>query len=398
MDKWITEYRVKRLEYGISQQKAAVYTGISREYLNRLEQGAVLLTDSMKEKLTNTLEKLKPDTPLFLLIDYVRIRFPTTDIKYVVEHLLQIKMLYMGHEDYGFYSYPEHYYHGDIFVLASPKLEQGILLELKGKGCRQFETYLHAQGRDWIDFFNDCIQANGIMKRLDLAINDRTGLLDITELIDKCKCGECISVFRAFEDYGSGELIPSSEPHKTIMGKTLYLGSKKSEVYMCIYEKAYEQYMKQGIPLEEAEIKNRFEIRLKNERATKAVHDLLTNYDPEQTAFSIINRYVRFVDAEPGKERYEWKENPKWLYFIGTKRQPLKLTTQPEPYTFDRSMRWLHHQVAQTLKTATELDKLEGTHIIENMVQQTKLSKKYQQILKQKTANIQEMIATKERG
>ena len=47
-----------------------------------------------------------------------------------------------------------------------------------------------------------------------------------------------------------------------------------------------------GTPLEEADIINRFEIRLRNERAYYAVRDLLTYYDAEQTAFSIINQCV----------------------------------------------------------------------------------------------------------
>ena len=47
------------------------------------------------------------------------------------------------------------------------------------------------------------------------------------------------------------------------MGKTLYLGSMKSDVYFCIYEKDYEQLIRNGIPLADSEIKNRFEIRLK---------------------------------------------------------------------------------------------------------------------------------------
>ena len=42
--------------------------------------------------------------------------------------------------------------------------------------------------------------------------------------------------------------------------RTLYLGSLKSDVYFCIYEKDYEQCVKLGTPLEEADIINRFEI------------------------------------------------------------------------------------------------------------------------------------------
>ena len=63
------------------------------------------------------------------------------------------------------------------------------------------------------------------------------------------------------------------------------IGSTQSELYFCIYEKAKEQYVKKGIAIEDSEIKNRFEIRMKNERAYKAVVDLLTYYDAERQHF-----------------------------------------------------------------------------------------------------------------
>ena len=148
----------------------------------------------------------------------------------------------------------------------------GVLIELKGQGCRQFENFLLAQHRSWYDFLLDALLAGGVMKRMDLAINDMTGILDIKELVNKCNNEECISVFRSFKSYRSGELVRRNE--KIGMGNTLYIGSLKSEVYFCIYEKDYEQYIKLDIPIDEAKIKNRFEIRLKNERAYHAAVDL----------------------------------------------------------------------------------------------------------------------------
>ena len=102
-----------------------------------------------------------------MLFDYVRIRFPTTDVKHIVEDVLRLKLPYFIHEDYGFYSYTEHYYLGDIFVLVSPELEKGVLLELKGRGCRQFESYLLAQERSWYEFFMDVLMEDGVMKLPD---------------------------------------------------------------------------------------------------------------------------------------------------------------------------------------------------------------------------------------
>ena len=76
--------------------------------------------------------------------------------------------------------------------------------------------------------------------------------------------------------------------------------------------------------METTEIKNRFEIRLKNERAYHAVADMLTYYDVERTAFSIINHYVRFVDRENGKPKSKWKLNADWAWFIGEHREKNK--------------------------------------------------------------------------
>lgn len=107
-----------------------------------------------------------------------------------------------------------------------------FLLELKGKGCRQFESYLLAQERSWYDFFMDALVEGGVMKRLDLAINDRTGLLDIPESIEKCKNEECISKFRSFKNYGSGELVKHNEARALYSAKNAELATKAGCPYL----------------------------------------------------------------------------------------------------------------------------------------------------------------------
>lgn len=175
------------------------------------------------------------------------------------------------------------------------------------------------------------------------------------------------------------------------MGNTLYIGSLKSEVYFCVYEKDYEQYVKYDIPVEETLIKNRFEIRLKNERAYYAVRDLLTYHDAERTAFSIINRYVRFADKDETKRRSDWQTNERWAWFIGEDRRRLKLTTKPEPYDFQRTLNWLSRQVAPTLQVAEKLDKQNNTTIIKDMIKNAKLTDRLEKVLKQLSVTVEEM-------
>lgn len=179
---FIEELRQKREEYGVTQTRLAVACGISREYYNRIEKGKQSLNDELKEVIEKQIERFNPQEPLFLLIDYFRVRFPTTDALAIIRDVLQLKADYMLYEDYGKYGYESKYILGDINIMCSMQEHLGVLLELKGRGCRQMESYLLAQERSWYDFILDCMTAGGVMKRLDLAINDKAGILDIPKL------------------------------------------------------------------------------------------------------------------------------------------------------------------------------------------------------------------------
>ena len=228
---FIEELRQKREEYGVTQTRLAVACGISREYYNRIEKGKQPLNDELREIIEKQIERFNPQEPLFLLIDYFRVRFPTTDALAIIRDVLQLKSNYMLYEDYGKYGYESKYVLGDINIMCSMQEHLGVLLELKGKGCRQMECYLLAQERSWYDFMLDCMTAGGVMKRLDLAINDKAGILDIPKLKEKYKAGECMSYFRMQKDYSGTEKCGSDLPKNT--GETLYLGSTSAN-YICV--------------------------------------------------------------------------------------------------------------------------------------------------------------------
>ena len=121
----------RRKLYGVSQNKLAIASDISREYLVRIEQGKKIPSHHLAMKLNESLERFNPQAPLSLLIDYVRIRFPTTKVERIIEEILRLKFCYMLHEDYAFYGYEEQFVMGDIIVMLSSDKEKGVLLELK---------------------------------------------------------------------------------------------------------------------------------------------------------------------------------------------------------------------------------------------------------------------------
>lgn len=68
---------------------------------NRIEKEKLPLTEELKETLEKQIERFNPQEPLFLLIDYFRVRFPTTDALKIIRDVLQLKADYMLYEDYG---------------------------------------------------------------------------------------------------------------------------------------------------------------------------------------------------------------------------------------------------------------------------------------------------------
>ena len=386
------EMKNKRLASGLSQGELASLTHVSRYSINRFENGKANASKETQNIILRCLNYYVCDKPFYLLVDYLSVRFPTTDALEVIRKVLGMKADYFIHYDYGYYGYKEHYAYGEIKVMASDDEHMGVFLELKGAGSRNMEYVLQAQNRDWYSFLNRCLDCGGVIRRFDLAINDKAGILDIPKLKEKYKAGECISYFRMQKDYSGTEKCGSDLPKNT--GETLYLGSTSSELYMCAYQKNYEQYVKNGTEIEDMEIKNRFEIRMKNERAYYAVVDLLTYRDAERTAFSIINHYVRFVDREDDKPKSQWKTNDDWAWFIGENREPIRLTTKPEPYTLQKALHWLQRQVAPTIKMVQALDRENHTTILKDMIEQAELKDKHKHLLQLEKSTIEERIDT----
>lgn len=77
---WRKELKNKRLTYGLSQNKLALASGITRSYISDIETGKAIPTLKLKETLNSALERFNPDNPLEMLFDYVRIRFPTDKV------------------------------------------------------------------------------------------------------------------------------------------------------------------------------------------------------------------------------------------------------------------------------------------------------------------------------
>jgi len=374
----------------MTQAELADRLGISARHLRRIENEEHSPSEDVSARIKAILDDhqvLKQEHRHDTLIDYVRIHFRTKDIRRIVNEALRFPFDDMICEDKAFYGYRQLYRFSSTWVMVGNDgdKDRDVLLELRGDGCRVFERHLETLGWTWADFFDHCLSNfPAQIKRLDLAIDDCDGLLSIPELIKKCRAGECHTRWiRKFSAYHSGMKVRDGVQGKMqIMGHTLYIGSFQSELYFCLYEKAFEQFKKHGTPIEDAPVKNRVEIRLKNDRAQNAARILIECRDVERLSRDILYTYLDFVDrVPPGSEVYY--PNQRWAKFLNLlERDTVKLTNEPEPHSIERTRKWFQRQCVPAIKLLTALDDMEGTEFVEESLACASLSERQASLLK----------------
>ena len=375
-------------QHGLSQKEIGSYLGFDETRMSKFKNGKLQLTDLQFKHLDDLKSFKEMDQPLELKFDYVRMRFETTDVGKIINEVLLLDLDWLEPVEIGWYGYKNHIAFGDIVIMYDIEDKKlGVLLELKGGGCRNFEQILAEQKRSWFDFFTLALEHDGIMRRFDLAIDDKSGILDLPFFIEKMKKSECDTTFRRYNVYSDSENKKWEDGDKQ-MGSTLYIGSRKSTIYFCLYEKDYEQYTKTGVAPRYHRVRNRFEIRLKDERAEVALKEYIKNDNLEALAFGIIVRYMCFHDKKKGVDLKESPVNKRWEMFIAATQSVMKLTTEPEEITLEDTWRWIEKQVASTLRLLNYIDPRRLT----DTVNEATLSIKQRNILKSHNKELAEVM------
>lgn len=361
-----------RLSCNVTQGDAAKVAGIDRGHLSRIESGKRSLTKEIEEKLVNhyqyVLDHTYHNDVLEAKFDWVRIRFRTNDWERIAKEFLCIHPDFFIYKHTGKFGYIACYDFGYIQVLESKKGdERGVLVELTGQGCRHYEAILDERNETWKDFFYRCQSFGDIsFRRIDFALDDKIGIVSIPELIKKTEKGMFKSKFRTTRSINEKQIKEEGE-----QGATLYLGSRKGTIHFAFYEKDYEQAMKLKKTREEIEVKNRYEIRMMNEKANKFIEEYLNRFDCSIVIRSIIDQYVTFYDYD--KNSKEYVESKKWRELLQTTTN-IDFRMEPEPQSFQKSLRWIKYQGGRTLKKIREYSMFIGEDLIEKIIDEAELT------------------------
>lgn len=386
MDKEELDVKKLREELELTQGHFAKLLGITERTLRDIENTGEY-SEAIKFRMLRFAKTKEKDCMLDGTIDYLRMQFKTHDFEPVISEVLMLSVEYMVQQDTRFYGYKGLYALDMIKVLYSEVGDsRGTLIELSGQGCRQFETMLQAQGRTWFSFLDCCAEHGGRATRLDLAINDYVKLLQIPRLLRKIKNGECITRFMTFDNRNGGRFSDGQSE-----GTTIYFGSQKSDFYLCFYEKDYEQAKKLNIPREYVEIKNRYELRLKDERARNAMAYLRNKQSLKDIALAVLGGHIRFVNKGKTKDKNKWKTNKDWENFLGEVGK-IKLVVEPSEFFYTRTREWLRNYCMPTVKMVKTVDRLMERSDFNQMLKETDLSDKHVKLIKVLTATKEDMI------
>lgn len=372
---YLKDFRKKRK---LTQKKFALSAGISLQSLKFYETGRRELTLDKFREIKSKFGCLEHDpSRLRVMVDYVRITLMSIrDLEFFCT-----KFLHVAFKDFQSYesklmNYNHLWKRGDIWIFDYfDKFETGnyqITMQLSGKGCRQMELIFENERITWLDFFQELKIAYGEdmrVTRLDLAIDElyqgyekETEQFLLSDMITKYYHKELdFNSMRTWNYIGGGSLNfeDEQEIEENRQGISLYFGSRQSEMYFNFYEKRYELAKQENLSVEESlevfGIWNRYEIRLSHGKAQGVVEEYLLGVDLAEIARALINSKINVYDGLNDYGAYLMDK--KWQLLFGGV-EPLKLSTQPETYNIERTIRWLMHQVSDSLALVEEYDKL----------------------------------------
>lgn len=372
----------------LKQTEFAERIGVSGSLLSYIEIGSKPITDEFVEKMYTAFPDLK--NALDLQFDWVTITFSDMTGEQVINDVMRLKPeLFLERSTTQNFYTREFAFAGEknIYVQDFEPTKDvdtnqdiqkvGATMYLTGQGTRLFEKALLEQGLTWKKFFVQAKRFKGTFSRLDIALNDNWGLLDMDEIIEATQQNRFWSKSRSFAIHGNNQ-----------DGWTANFG--KSPFVIRIYDKQKEQEQK-GL---ETSIKNRVELELHADRAEQVISEWFENDNLVEYSLSILYTYLWFVD-EPideeelkgthVRERYidTLKPMPAWS-LLTSLGQSMKFVREPKEQSVDSILSWIMKYVVPSLEV---LKKTGHWHEVIEAMDKANLSPEQEKLIKANLVN-----------
>lgn len=254
--------------------------------------------------------------------------------------------------------------------------KQGACISFSSTGLDFFARYLDTYGlslRDWLGEFRALCFQGWVTRctRLDYAMDDKRlngdlPVLTMRKIVTAIKNHDFN--IRAFKicDKSKGSVDVSedciTDKSSSFVGRTVYIGSRRSDVCIRFYDKLVEQMQKKQ-SVDDFTSWVRCEAELKNDRAMSVFNAFidLSSDDFNHYMCGVINRYVCFINRDNNNiSRCSVKRW--WTAFLNGCTKKFKLPHRvPARSAFARSSRGLH-QYLPTIYTLVQTIGFEGVY------------------------------------
>lgn len=244
------------------------------------------------------MEKDKIPNYNLYLVDYLTVRFRGYEVEHV-QALIGMSDVPWQEMEHGHNGYPDGIFHNGVSIYFGASESMGVCLNMSGQGCRAYETN---GSNDWLGLFrliNDAPDDVIKITRLDMAFDDHTGVLDMSEMLTDLTCCFFRSRARHWEvRYGT-------------KGTSLYIGSESSNMFVRIYDKAAER----GFDPEEVHWL-RIEMQMRDVNAKGYIRGLLASSDMSLQFRSVLRNYVCFLKPSEDTNKSRWELAEYWSNFL----------------------------------------------------------------------------------
>lgn len=189
------------------------------------------------------------------------------------------------------------------------------------------------------------IRKIGHISRIDLAIDDiGSKYYTMDDLYKILMDKRVVSKFRNWRHMESRSISSGD-----CLGSTIYLGSRKSDIMLRVYDKAKEQVSKLKLEdnAESATPWVRWELETKDERANQIVDMLVNLQNLGAVTMGILSNYFRVVILNDSNKS-RCTVDPLWQSFVASVDK-LSLYVPSVPKTLEEKRDWFIRQVGPTL-------------------------------------------------
>lgn len=229
-----------------------------------------------------------------------------------------------------------------LFDGMQENMTGSVHLAMTGQGCREVEQL--GRVSDWESFLAEIGDRQGKLTRLDVALDDHAGRVDMQTVFRTWLEGAVTSHYHMQPVMpklvaGCGQDLAAMVP------ETLYFGDpRQGESAIRIYDKRHEQISK-GQPDPGAWV--RVELVTRHDQATELVQQIqAVGLVPAVTG--AIRAKLDFKIPEPDKNRARWATVDWWDQLLQSATK-VRLTVQTAAQTILQKYRWLERVVAKNL-------------------------------------------------